>query len=75
MHNKIFIGFISLIMMSHIHRVMSKNELYKQMTMDKLLINLSKIKIVTINGRQIIRPLTKEQKMIFKIFGIEPPVG
>jgi len=54
---------------------MSKNELYKQMTMDKLLINLSKIKIVTINGRQIIRPLTKEQKMIFKIFGIEPPVG
>ena len=75
MQNKIFIGFIALIIMSHIHRVMSENNLYKQMTMDKLLINLSKIKIVTINGRQIIRPLTKVQKRIFKIFGIELPVG
>ncbi len=48
MQNKVFIGFIALILTSHIHRVMSDKNLYKKMSMDKLLITLSKIKVANI---------------------------
>lgn len=75
MQNKIFIGFIALIIISHIHKVMDAKNLYKKMTIDKMLIKLSKIKVVTINGQRIIRPLTKEQREILKAFDIKEPVG
>jgi transposase len=74
MQNKIFVGFISLIIAAHIHKVMLEKELYKKMTMKKLLMTLSKLRVQVVNGTRIIFPLTKEQKVIYKAFKIKEPV-
>jgi hypothetical protein len=43
------------------------------MTMEKMFITLAKLKKVTINGRDILRPLTKTQQDIFKAFHVPSP--
>lgn len=74
MQNKVFIGFIALILMSHLHKVMLDKDLYKRMTMKKLLLTLSKLRVQHIHGQRILFPLTKEQKTIYKAFAVEDPV-
>jgi transposase len=74
MRNKLFTAFLSLVLVSHIHNVMKEKELYRKMTMEKLFITMSKLKIVAINGRNILRPLTKEQLEILKAFAIPKPL-
>lgn len=74
MQNKVFIGFIALILISHIHKVMSDQNLYKKMTMKKLLLLLSKLRVQHIKGQRILFPLTKEQKAIYKAFAVKEPV-
>jgi len=74
MQNKVFIGFIALILMSHVHKVMMDKGLYKRMTMKKLLLILSKLRVQHINGQRILFPLTKEQKIIYKAFAVQEPV-
>jgi hypothetical protein len=71
--NKMLIAFIALILVSRIHRVMKEKDLYKKMTINRLLLQLSKLKSVTIKGTKIIRPLTKTQKEIFSHFSIPLP--
>ena len=73
MQNKVFAAFIALILSSRINSVMSEKKLYDEMTFNKLLIILSKLKAATINGTRILRPMTKEQKLIFESFGIKLP--
>jgi hypothetical protein len=73
MRNKLFVAFIALTLISFIHKVMKEKELYRKMTMEKLLITLSKIKKTAIHGRHILRPLTKEQREIFSTFSIPLP--
>jgi hypothetical protein len=75
MHNKIFVGFIALIMLSHIHKVMNDKKLYKLMTMDELLITMSRLRIAYVNEVRFIRPITKMQKYILDAFAVESPVG
>lgn len=74
MQNKIFICFIALIIMSHLHTVMLDKDLYKKMTMKKLLLILSKLRVQHINGQRILFPLTKEQKTIYKAFSVNEPM-
>lgn len=74
MQNKVFIGFIALILMSHLHKVMLDKGLYKNMTMKKLLLILSKLRVQHINGQRILFPLTKEQKAIYKAFAVKEPL-
>jgi transposase len=74
MHNKIFIGFLSLILVSQIDQVMLQSGLYRKMTMKKLLMTLSKLRVQEIHGTRILFPLTKEQKMIYKAFRVEEPL-
>ena len=73
MKNKLFVGFIALTIISHIHKVMKEKDLYHTMTMEKLFLTLSKIKKTTINGSHIIRPLTREQREILFSFSIPFP--
>jgi len=76
MRNKMFVAFIALTVVSYIHRVMKEKGLYRKMTMEKMFITLAKLKKVTINGRDILRPLTKAQQDIFKAFHVpRPSVG
>jgi len=44
------------------------------MTMKKLLISLSKLRLQIINGTRILFPLTKDQKAIYKAFNVDEPV-
>ena len=74
MRNKMFIAFIALTLVSFIHRVMKEKGLYRKMTMEKMFITLAKLKKVTVNGRDILRPLTKDQRDIFIAFGIPRPL-
>jgi hypothetical protein len=73
MQNKIFIAFIALIITSAIHETMKRKCLYKHMTLHKLILTLAKLKSTTINGKDILRPMTKEQVDILKAFDIRIP--
>ena len=73
--NKVFCGFIALIIASAIDKVMRDKGLYKKYTMSKLLRKISQVKSVTINGTKVMQPLSKEQSQILSAFGISPPVG
>lgn len=70
MQSKIFIGFIALILTAHIHKVMSDNRMYDSWTMKKLIKTLERLKVHYIKNDRIVSPLTKEQKSIFNIFGL-----
>ena len=74
MQNKVFIGFIALILLSHLHTVMLAHDLYKKLTMRQLLRTLAKLRIQTINGERIVFPPTKLHREIFEAFGIPLPV-
>ena len=69
MQNKIFVGFIALIITAHIHKVMSDNRLYESWTMKKMIKTLERLKVQYIKNDRILYPVSKEQKNIFKAFG------
>lgn len=48
--------------------------LYKKMTVKKLLMTLSKLRVQEINGTRILFPQTLEQKGIYKAFSVDEPV-
>jgi len=70
MQSKLFIGFIALILMSYLHTVISDKALYKNMTIKKMIMTLSQLKIQNISGLRIIFPQTKEQKIIYNAFSV-----
>jgi transposase len=74
MQNKVFIGFISLILLSGIHNVMVDQMLYRTMTMKKLIMTLSKLKVQFVNEVRILFPVTKAQRDIYNAFNIKLPV-
>jgi len=74
MQNKVFVGFISLILLSGIHNVMQDRMLYREMTMKKLILTLSKLKLQIVNGVRVLFPVTKTQREIYEAFGIKEPV-
>ena len=73
MFSKLFVGFVALIMMSHINYVMMEKGLYIKMTMRNLVHTLSALRVHYINGTKILFPVTKAQNDIFKAFDIDPP--
>jgi transposase len=74
MENKIFVAFVGLIIMSHIHRVMIEKGLYPLMTMKNLVHTLEKLRVQYIYGNRILFPLTKQQKGIYEAFGFDAPI-
>ena len=70
---KLFIGFISLIVMSHIHQVMTTEKLYKSVTLIELIKQMEKLRVQYISGNRILFPLTKYQKMLLNIFQLKMP--
>ena len=71
MQNRIFIGFIALIITAHIHKVMNDTRLYETWTMKKLIKTLERLKVQYIKYDRIFYPVSKDQKTIFKAFGLE----
>ena len=59
MQKKIFIAFIAQIIVSAIHGTMKEKDLYKRMKLNKLILELAKLKAATVSGKIIHRPMTK----------------
>jgi transposase len=74
MQNKVFIGFISLVLVSAIHSVMMNKGLYETMTMKQLIRTLSKHRVQMIGGERVVYPVTKTQKDIYDAFQVSAPV-
>jgi transposase len=73
MQNKVFVGFISLILLSHINKVMVEKNMYQDMTLKEMLLILKKLRVQTIAGKQILFPLTAQQRAIFGAFSLKEP--
>ncbi len=73
--NKVFCGFIALILASAIDKCMKDKKLYSKYTMTELLRKVAQIKMATVNGERVFQPITKEQSAIFKAFDVPEPVG
>jgi len=71
MQNKVFIGFVALIIMAHIHNIMTENRLYRYWSVKKMIKILERLKVHYIKNDRIVSPLTKDQKTIFKAFNIK----
>lgn len=68
---KLFVVFIGLIYKSYIEVKLGKYIRENSLTVDKILLELSKIKLLTVNGKnRLYQPLTKKQKDILNHFGI-----
>ncbi len=74
MLNKTFLAFIALILSSHVHNIMKEKQIDGIMSFDELLNALAKLKTAYVKGVRVLRPLTKEQKLIFDSFDICFPV-
>ena len=48
--------------------------LHREMTMKKLILTLSKLKLQVVNGVRVLFPVTKAQREIYEAFGIKEPV-
>ena len=74
MQGKVFIGFIALVLMSHMNKLMLEKGLYKRMTMRGLILEMRKLRVQHIKEHRILYPLSKAQKEIFLAFDIPLPV-
>jgi transposase len=68
--SKIFICFVALVLLSHIHTVMDNNNLYKYYTLKQLMRIIAKRRVQVIGNTRIEYPLTKKQKDIYSTFGM-----
>ena len=71
--NKLFIGFISLILQSAIYQTMKAQGLFAKTTFDKLILTLAKLKSASISGKSILGAVAKSQRTIFDAFGLSVP--
>jgi len=68
---KMFVGFLALILRSYMGRILKIDSLTKKLTFEKILIEVRKIKIVTLSDMsEVLVPLTKLQKGILSILGV-----
>jgi len=68
---KIFVAFIGLIIKSHMENILSEYMDTNNGTIEKVIRELKKIKVVTLqNGKILMNPLTKKQKEILTFFKI-----
>jgi transposase len=74
MQNKVFVGFIALILTSHINKVMSEKNLYDAMTMKKMLKIMDTLRVQCVNGKRIVYPPTKTHRSILEAFGLAGPL-
>jgi hypothetical protein len=73
MQNKVFVGFIALILLSHINKVMVQKKMYRDMSMKDVLFTLKKLRVQRISGESILFPVTLKQRSIYNAFSIKLP--
>jgi len=71
---KLFVQFVSLMLVSKIHQVMKKHNLYKNYSMPLLLDELDLIERFDYEGKRFhCSEMTKKQEYIYTCFGVNPP--
>ena len=74
MKGRLFIGFIALILQSHIHKVMKETNLVKNYTVEELIGELEKISLIEFtSGKKIMTEISKKQRLIYEKFKVELP--
>ena len=74
MKGRLFIGFIALILQSHIHKVMKETDLVKKYTVEELLGELEKISLIEFkSGKKLMTEITKKQRLIYDLFKVLLP--
>ena len=69
---KLFVGFLALILRSHILSAIKNNKQIKHFTFEKVMIELRKIKSVLMsNNKEILKPLTSTQKNILDVLNVK----
>lgn len=72
MGNRLFIAFIALILKSHIHKIMKANKLYKNLSFNKIVCELKKIKQYTFaNNKTVNSEIGKIAKNVLSCFGVQ----
>jgi transposase len=68
---KMFVGFIALILRTYMLRKIKNDQNTKRMTFDKALIELKKLKVLTLtDSSEVLLPLTKMQKTILSALSV-----
>jgi len=68
---KLFVGFLALILRSYMLHTIKANNQTKQLTFEKVMIELRKIKsVIFTNMKEVLSPLTSLQKNIMEVLGI-----
>jgi transposase len=68
--NKLFIAFISLILISYINKIMQNSNLNELYTIKSMLDKLDNIKFININDKILLKQIIKSEKNIFQAFNI-----
>jgi transposase len=74
MNGRLFIGFISLILLSWIDKKMKEKNLYKYYTQEEVMAELKRLKIIELSkGKKILTELSKKQTELFAKFEVALP--
>jgi transposase len=73
MKSKVFVSFLSLVIIAYIDKVMSAEKLYEKFTLREVIDIMESLHVINIQSNRLLEPLTSEQKLIFDSFGIEKP--
>ena len=71
--NKTFIIQLCQIIYCYIHKVMQDNDSFKKFSIKELIKILSQLQVFSIGNQDFIKPITKQQQQIFKLFDIDLP--
>lgn len=76
MDGRIFIGFISLIIMSYIREQMRIHDLYRKFSFNELIAELKKLRVILFkNGNKMLTEVSATQKVIFHSMGMKVPAS
>jgi len=71
---RLFLSFISLILYSFVGKIMEEENLYKEYTIEEVIYELKKLKVIEISDeRKILSEISKKQKDLFGSFNLEIP--
>ena len=71
---RLFVDFLALILYSHITKVSRKEKIVKDYTVQEIMYELKKIKLITLGEKKtIITEVSKKQRELFEKFDIESP--
>lgn len=72
-HTKLLLTFISLILLSHINKTMSENDLYTNFTINSLIQEMESLEVTHVKESIFLSPISSIQKRILNSFNLKEP--